>query len=363
MSEQLVNYTCPSCTGPLQFDGALGKLKCDYCGSSFSVAEIEDIFAKEVESASTVVNDPDWDLTMFGNWTAEEAARLRAYNCPSCSAQLVVDDTTAATSCPYCGNPTVVPAQLSGMLKPDFIIPFKLDKRQAIAALQRHYGGKRFLPNSFVAGNHIEEVKGIYVPFWLFDAHVFANMSFNATRVSTRRSGNEEITTTEHYRVTRAGELSFDGVPVDGSSKMPDAHMDAVEPFNYKELTGFTTAYLPGFLADRYDVTAEESSKRANERIRTSAFDSLAATVRGYSSVTRKQSNASITPGQVRYVLMPVWTLSTKWNGTNYFFAMNGQTGKLVGDLPIDKGKYWKSFLSIAGIGTLLLFILLEFIL
>ncbi|MCL2547844.1 MAG: hypothetical protein FWE76_01610 [Symbiobacteriaceae bacterium] len=359
MSEQLVNYQCPSCTGPLHFDGATGKLKCDYCGSLFTVAEIEQYYAQQVEAAAEVVDqDPDWDLTMFGNWSAEEAAHLRAYNCPSCSAQLICDENTAATSCPYCGNPTVVPGQFTGMLKPDFVLPFKLDKRQAIAALRKHYEGKRFLPNSFAANNHIQEITGIYVPFWLFDASVRGRALFDATRVSTSRSGNEEITSTDHYRVTRGGEISFENVPVDGSSKMPDAHMDAIEPFDFRDLKGFTTAYLPGFLADRYDVSAEESSLRANERIRNSTFDALAATVNGYSTVTRRQSNAQISAGQVRYVLMPVWTLSTKWNGKNFLFAMNGQTGKLIGDLPIDYGKYWQSFFGIAGVLMLIFYVL-----
>ena len=195
---------------------------------------------------------------------------MRAYSCPSCGAELICDESTAATSCPYCGNPTVVPGQFSGQLKPDFIIPFKLSKEDAVKALKNHYKGKILLPKSFTQENHVQKIQGVYVPFWMFDGEAEGDACYEATRSHTYRSGDYEITKTEHYDVYRAGFLSFEKIPADASSKMPDDHMDSIEPYDYQELKPFSTAYLPGFLADKFDVTVEQCLQRADQRCEAS---------------------------------------------------------------------------------------------
>jgi DNA-directed RNA polymerase subunit RPC12/RpoP len=349
MPAQVTNYQCPNCTGPLHFAGESGLLECDYCSTQFEVSVIEQLYADKEQAAASAGTEPQWDMSMVGGgWSAEEAANMRGYKCPSCSAEIICDANTAATSCPYCNNPTVVPGQFSGQLKPDCVLPFKLDKNAAIAALKNYYKGKKFLPKSFADTNHIEEIKGIYVPFWLFDGESEAVMRFRATKVRKFRQGDNEVTETEHWRVMRQGNVAFEKVPVDGSSKMPDAHMDAIEPFDYRELKPFSSAYLPGFLADKYDVDAQECSKRANERIIASTEYSFASTITGYVTLEREFSKINVKKGDVRYALMPVWLLSTKWGGADHLFAMNGQTGKLIGDLPVDKGLYWGWFAKIA---------------
>ena len=349
MAPQVVNYQCPNCTGPLHFIAQSGQLECDYCGSKFDVAVVQQLYADKEQEAASAGTAPRWDVSAAGGaWSAEEAAHLRAYSCPSCAAELICDDTTAATSCPYCGNPTVVPGQLSGQLKPDYVIPFRLDKDAAIEALKKYYKGKKLLPKAFGAANHIEEVKGIYVPFWLFDGESNAAMRFRGTKVKTYTLGEYRVTETDHYRVTRECEVAFEKVPVDGSSKMPNAHMDAIEPFHYGELKPFSTAYLPGFLADKYDEDAEACSVRANDRILATTERALAATAGGYSTLTREYSSINLKKGDIHYALLPVWMLSTKWKGRDFLFAMNGQTGKLIGDLPVDKARYWGWFMGIA---------------
>ena len=361
MPNMVTNYQCPACTGPLHFVGQSGKLECDYCGSRYDVEEIEALYKDKEAAAATAFAEggeaqaaqqagESWDTSAAGSQWGAEAAGMRAYNCPRCGAELICDATTAASSCPYCGNPTVVPGQFGGTLKPDFIIPFRLDKNAAVEALTKHYTGKgkRFLPKTFADKNHIEEVQGVYVPFWLFDGKAEADIRFKATRSHTRREGKYQVTTTEHFDVRRAGGLSFEKVPVDASVRMPDDHMDSIEPYDYKELKSFSTAYLPGFLADRYDVSAEESSERADRRCENSAIRALENTVTGYETVIRQSTNVALRRGKVHYALLPVWMLNTRWNDKDFLFAMNGQTGKMVGDLPVDKGRYWRMFLSVA---------------
>ena len=273
---------------------------------------------------------------------------MKAYSCPSCGAELICDASTAATSCPYCGNPTVVPGQFSGALKPDFVIPFKLSREDAVAALKKHYKGKPLLPKAFTNGNHIEEIKGIYVPFWMFDGQAEGSVDYEGRVIHVYKSGDYEITETAHYDVRRGGSIAFEKVPVDASSKMPDDHMDSIEPYNYEELKPFSTAYLPGFLADKYDVTVEQSRERADGRCTASLEGALRRTTTEYTSCTPRQKNIHLNRGKVHYALLPVWMLHTKWNGKDFLFAMNGQTGKLVGDLPTDMGKFWAYFAAIA---------------
>lgn len=348
MATEVTNYQCPSCTGPLHFSSDSGMLACDYCGESFDIATIERLYADKEQAAANAVSEPEWDFAM-GEWSEEEAEHMRAYNCPSCGAQIICDDTTAATSCPYCNNPTVVPGQFAGMLKPDFVIPFKMDKDAAQAALKKHYKGKKLLPKSFSAENKVENLKGVYVPFWLFDGVSDADIRYHATKKHSHTEGDERVTVTENYRVARRGNIAFMKVPVDGSTKMPDAHMEAIEPYDYSALVPFSSAYLPGFMADKYDVKADVCSDRANERIRTSTTNALRKTVTGYDSVNTEASVINIDAGEVKYALLPVWMLNTKWKGKDFLFAMNGQTGKLIGDLPVDWGKF---FAWLAGISV-----------
>ena len=156
----------------------------------------------------------------------------------------------------------------------------------------------------------------------------------------------------------RAGSLGFCRVPVDGSSKIEDALMESIEPFNFNDAVDFQTAYLSGFFADKYDVNADQSVERANQRIRTSTEQAFASTVTGYNTVLPVSTNIQLKNTSYKYALFPVWLLTTSWNGQKYTFAMNGQTGKMVGDLPMDKGLFWKWFCGLTGAVTAVVFAL-----
>ena len=126
--------------------------------------------------------------------------------------------------------------------------------------------------------------------------------------------------------------------------------MDSIEPYDYEELKNFSTAYLPGFLADKYDVSVEESRERADERCMGTLDAAFRGSVKGYDTCTRKAGSTDLVRGKVHYALMPVWMLNTRWRGKDFLFAMNGQTGKLVGDLPFSWGKFWGMFAGIAAL-------------
>ena len=363
MPTQVTNYQCPACTGPLHFSAETGKLTCEYCGSAYDVAEIEALYAqKEAEAAAAkeaadakaeaakadADDDGGWDTSGLSSDWGADADGLRVYGCPSCGAELICDETTAATSCPYCGNPTVVPGQFSGALKPEFVLPFRMTKDDAVRALRAHYRGKPFLPRSFTAGNHIEEIQGVYVPFWLYDGRMEARGAYKAEISESHREGDYNVTTTRHFDVARVGDADFVRVPVDGSSKMPDAHMDAIEPFDYSDLKPFSTAYLPGFLADRYDEDDKKCAARVLTRMKNSTAAALHDTLGGYTGVQTLSEQIDPRTLEPHYALLPVWMLHTRWKEQDFLFAMNGQTGKLIGDLPVDKGRVAAWFAGIS---------------
>lgn len=385
MPTQVTNYQCPACTGPLHYSAKSGKLACDYCGSSFDVAGIEALYARKeaeaaaakqaadakaeaaqaakAEAAEAAAASGGWDTSDLSRDWGAEADGLRVYSCPSCGAELICDQSTAATACPYCGNPAIVPGQFSGALRPDYILPFRLSKDDAVQALRAHYKGKPFLPRSFTSANHIEQIQGVYVPFWLFDGGAEGAASYRASNTNVFETGDYEITETRHYHVVRAGSLAFEKIPVDASSKMPDDHMDSIEPFDYAQLRPFSTAYLPGYLADKYDVTIDDSRDRADTRCRETLAQALRDTVTGYGACVTEREDIALRRGKVHYALLPVWMLSTKWRGQDFLFAMNGQTGKLVGDLPTDRGRFWGMFAAIAAPLTVALTAILQFLL
>ncbi|MCR5135910.1 MAG: hypothetical protein K6C12_02260 [Oscillospiraceae bacterium] len=356
MASKLTNYQCPSCTGPLRYDGTIGRLQCDYCGSSFATEEIEHLYQEQLQHAEQAAAEEvaaaihaaeQAQPEESADWDGENEG-MRLYNCPSCGAELVFDSTTAATSCPYCGNPTVVPSQFHGMLRPDYILPFHISREEALKSLKEYYRGKPLLPKRFADANHLEEIKGVYVPFWLFDGRAVGDMSYRATRVHTVQHGNEMITTTEYYDVRRAGSVAFTRIPADGSRKMPDELMDSIEPFDFSDLKPFSTAYMPGYMADIYDVDDRESFERARTRGENTAERIFDSSVSGYATVTPTGRNMKLLRERTAYALLPVWMLSTKWNGKNFIFAMNGQTGRFVGDLPVSSGRYFAWFAGIA---------------
>ena len=377
MATKITNYQCPACTGPLHFSAGSGKLECEFCGSSFEVAEIEKLYEEkekaaaaaleaeempdkapeEAPKAETVSEDDLPEAEDLNTDWGEDAGKMRAYLCPSCGAELICEQTTAATACPYCGNPSVVPGQLSGALKPEFVLPFKVEKDAVVEALHKHYGKHNYyLPRLFRSENNIQKVQGVYVPFWLFDAQVSGLGKYDGQDSMTQRKGDYNVTTTMHYNVERGGTAKFDKVPVDASKKMPDNYMDSLEPFDYTQLKDFSTAYLPGFLADRFDVSAEEASPRMEARCKDTLEHLLRSDI-DHAVVVPESFQAKVDKKEAHYALLPVWMLTTKWRDKTYLFAMNGQTGKFVGELPTDNGLFWRNL----GILTLILTLVLRF--
>lgn len=331
-------------------------MKCPYCDTSFDVEtlkEYDDVLKSDADDDMKLNSDAG------GEWQDGETDGISVYICDSCGGEIIADNTTGASKCPFCGNPVVMTKQFSGDLRPDYVIPFKLDKNAAKENYYKHITGKKLLPKVFKDENHIDEIKGVYVPFWLFDADVSANMRYKATRFRTWRDRNYIYKETSYFSVMRSGKLRFENVPADGSEKMANDLIESIEPYDFSDAVDFQTAYLSGFFANRYDVTADSSISRINERIKNSTQDIFASTVTGYATVFPEHSDLHIADSKAKYALFPVWILNTTYEGKNYKFAMNGQTGKFVGNLPVDKKAYRKWFLRFTAIYGAAVFLIL----
>ena len=346
---EIKEYKCPNCGGAVKFDSSTQNLKCPFCDTEFAITALED-YQKEL-AAATAEDSFGWEAEKAGkDWDAGELDELAQGSCPSCGAELLGDKNTVAMVCPCCGNAQIVQRRLTGVLKPDYVIPFKLEKKIAVEALKNFYQGKRLLPDLFREENRVNSIQGLYVPFWLFDARAQGRIRYKASRAQIWSDNNYNYTKTDYYSVVREGNINFEKVPVDGSEKMDDSFMDAIEPFNYTDLIDFQTAFLSGYLAEKYDVDADKCKERAGQRIKATVETEFAKSVTGYASVTTESSTVDVADGKVSYSLFPVWILNTKYQKEQYLFLMNGQTGRLIGKLPCDPGKSWTYRLMFTGI-------------
>ena len=356
-------YKCPSCGGNLVFSSDTQKLRCPSCENEIDMETIQQ-YAEIVESVEEQADTFEWEEKTQGSqgeWALKEKDGRKFYTCPSCGGDVDADETTAATKCPYCDSPVILPGQVSGEFQPDLIIPFQLNKDDVKTVLKEHCKGKKLLPRGFQSEHNIKKITGIYVPFWLFSCRAKGSIIYDAEKIKQWRDDYNEFTQKDLYLVTREGDIFFEHVPVDGSAEMDDAYMEAIEPFGLEKAVPFEEGYLSGYKAFKYDVPKEECRRRAEDRIRNSFEDIINQSIdrKEYSTIKQKSCRLVCKNGKVKYSLMPVWLLDVKYKDRTYRFAVNGQTGKLSGDLPVDRGLYWKYALSVFAGSSVIIYLLM----
>lgn len=313
----VLQYKCPNCGSDMHFDSVSGKLSCDSCGRKDAIEDFADDLIKE-------------------NFEPDEA---REYKCNNCGGVVITDADTTATTCCFCGASVVLGDRLSGILMPAKVIPFTINKDQAREAFEKWTKKGKLAPNSFKQANRIKKITGIYVPFWLYDLNSRAKVSARATKVRRYSRGDYDYTETKHYDVYRDLNIDFLKVPVDASEKMDDRIMDLLEPYDYSDLKKFKTPYLAGYLAEKYNFDDTELLPRVKGKVAPSIEAYISSTINGYSSVSYRDKQVNTKNRQSDYVLFPVWMVYYDHEKSEHTFAMNGQTGKLVGKPPISKGK------------------------
>ena len=335
---EAVEYKCPNCNADLKFNPQSQKLDCEYCLSSFTVDEIKQICANTENSIPPEAVQLKED---FENNT-------HLYRCKSCGAEIMADSEQTALFCYYCHNPVILSGKMGGEFKPDKVIAFKLTKENAIASFENWVKKRWFVPSDFKSEQQVEKLTGLYVPFWLADCHVNADYRAIGKQIRSWTSGSYRYTETKEFRVIRQGNLVTRGIPADGETKIEDLLMEAIEPFDYRELKDFSMSYLSGFYADKYDVDKAAVFPRIRVRSTQACTSLINSTISGYASVIPSVQQYNITNTDWNYTMLPVWFLSYNYKGRVYEFAVNGQTGKLAGTPPLSKGKL---ALFCAGVG------------
>jgi len=319
---------CLTCGGDLKFNPTLQKFKCEWCDAEFAEKDLGD-GSSEASSVSEAIQSVE----------SMDNPDIKVYRCSYCGAEVVTDAVTAATFCVYCQRPVTVGSQLSGEFKPSKLIPFKNTKDEALSAFKNYLKGKRFLPNAYKDDQNIEKLSGLYIPFWLYNGDVGFEVRGEGDIVTTSEKNGVQETKTEIYGIAREGVIKIKRIPVDASSKTPDDVMDSIEPFDFSQLTNFSTNYLSGFLAERYDEDSTKSYERAKVRFEGSAENTVKKSLDKYSEVRRKVDKKRVDNVKSIYALLPIWILYSQFQNKKYIYAMNGQTGKITGDLPVDGGK------------------------
>ena len=340
----LTEYECPACGGAMEFSAQAQMLSCPFCDTKIKVADYKAPRKEE--------QDKDAKADSNG-WKPEELSGMVVYSCQSCGGEIIASENEGSLTCPFCSNNVVVKEKFSGDLRPDYVIPFKHDKKEAMKAYEKYVSGKLLLPKVFYERNHIDKIRGIYIPYWLFDGTVDADYTFDATRVRCWSDSSYDYTETKHYSVTRAGTESFTKVPHDASKEMPDDLMESIEPFDFKEAVPFNGGYLAGYLANRYDVEVSEAEPHAITRMKDSVDADIRSTVSNYDTAIARTSDQNARGISHKYALYPVWLLNTTFNGKPYLFAMNGQSGKFVGNLPVSVPKALALFFGSTTCATL----------
>lgn len=329
----VVDYKCPNCGSGMVFDSESGMLSCHSCGKKEDIRSIPDPLGKRV----------------FAEGEAQE------YHCNSCGAVIMTEAETAATVCSFCSSAVVLGDRLTGKLAPAMVIPFSISKEEAMNAFRKWCKNGLLTPSGFMTADRIKSITGMYVPFWLYELHNKVDVFGHATKVRTYTKGDYRYTETQHFEVYRRMILNYSGVPIDASEKMNDELMDKLEPFPYDQLKGFKTPYLAGYIAEKYSYNDHELLPRAQDKISSYIESAISSSVSGYSSIsfTNKQIDTKVKNSD--YCLLPVWVVHYDYNKLEYTFAMNGQTGKVVGKPPISKAKVMAWFSGIAGVSFLTL--------
>lgn len=334
-------YTCLSCKAPLSFNPGLQKWKCDYCFNAYTLEDLEAAPSTTQTTEELHVEQPDLD----------------SYNCQNCGAELIADQSTAATFCLYCKSPTIIKARFSGKFLPTQVIPFKITKKEAESIYKKWIKGCLFAPDLFKNKQTIEEITGIYAPFWMYDTLMSGSIEGEGLNVSHWTSGDYNYTLTKYYRVVREGQVGYDNVPVDASVKLDDTLMLKIEPFDYSEMVPFNMQYMSGFMAERYDVSDEDAHGFMMSRVNTYVSQKFKSTVKQYQVFNQTQQHFKPESIHSEYVLLPIYLLNNKFNGKDHLFVVNGQTGKVVGQTPISRAKQGlfatALFLGISLIGIL----------
>ncbi|WP_313628802.1 TFIIB-type zinc ribbon-containing protein [Enterococcus italicus] len=342
----VITHKCPNCGGALTFEPSDQKFHCPFCLSIFTTDELSAF--EEKQKASQLVDETTSDQASDTQKTDSEqqepdANQMELYTCPSCGAEIVTDATTAATYCYFCHNPVVLTGRLSGKFLPSRVLPFAINKEKATQTFLQWAQKKWFVPKDFFNQAQVEKLTGVYFPYWAVSADAKGQLNGVGTSLRVWVLGDIEYTETKEYAVRRAGNLHFRDFIQNALSKNAQKKMvEGVQPFPLEKAVAFENQYLSGFQAEKRDIEYLDIQSSVHQELTDYGQSLLSDTVNGYTTFRTTNKQLSITKEDNQYVLLPVWLVTYQANDDKkktFYYAMNGQTGKTSGILPLSYGK------------------------
>lgn len=316
---------CSSCDGALEFNAQTGKMECRFCGNSY---------VPEQGNSSQKI------------FYKRETMECNIYACTSCGAQLAVNRVESSSFCAYCGQPTIVFSRVSQELKPDYIIPFRITKEQAFNIVRQRFAKGAVVPKA-IKEFKIEKMRGIYIPYFIYD------IVYRDTKTLTGEVDYAVAKSKKYY--IRQAEGEFKGIVYDASKQLNDELAIRLEPYDLGGVKPFAPEYLSGFYADKYDLDWQEVEAYGAARAKQFFDIEMKKSVKADSVYLLNLGKPSYEFQKIQYALMPVWFITFRYKNEPYTILINGQTGKMVGSVPIDAGNLWTVFfaslfgISIAG--------------
>lgn len=367
---------CPKCDGALEYNPAYDKMECPYCGSAFTTHEamahqrLHDNAVKmtpmsdaaqgnsgnpttppqteeAIRKIEKQVAENDGASVEYVNTTGnatQQTLECNIYTCTACGAELAVNGVEASTFCAYCGQPTIVFSRVSQELMPKWIIPFRIQKEQAVDGIREKLNKGLFVPRE-IKNFEVEKVRGIYVPYFLFDIYYY---DWQRLRGTVRRGKNN---VTKYF--IREAECDFKKLTCDASKQLNDESSQRLEPFDLRVIKPFEAGYLSGFYADRYDMTDKQLAGVAIGRSKE-LFDAEIKKTISASGIHIVENNPKYQIKNAEYALLPAWFLTFRYKNEPYTMLVNGQTGKVVGAVPFDKAKLTSMFVVLAVISSII---------
>lgn len=355
---------CPNCGGRIDFDPSRQVAACRSCGSEFRPEELGEELPADMQGTGNgdegqprrhaVTGEDFFEQVEWHADTDDPMASMTRYSCSSCAAEIVADASAVATECPYCGNALVMAGDAGEVECPRDVIPFSLSREDAQKAIAEHLRARPYLPVSFSEKATLEHVRSVYVPYYRCDMHAEVDWVY----ADLERVGGHHRDPIWRLR-RRCGEIDFAGIPVDGSSKFPDAYMDVLAPFPFDEAEPLSAAYLAGHLAEIPDESAEDTLARVSSLVELGTVAPMHRVLEenGHQVYVCDHLCHISETGHV-VTLVPVWVMHYEYEGRNLLVCVNGVTGKCVSDLPISKPRTIPAYAAAALVASPILLML-----
>lgn len=316
---------CPKCGGELNFSVESQSVVCPFCRNMFNPKELN-IKAKVASERKKIEIEPD------GNHFEG-----KSYNCSQCGATLLTFDETAITFCSYCGSQSMIESKMIVQNNPDFIIPFKMTREECINNYKKLLKKAHFIPKYMQDDLVVDKFRGIFMPYCIYKTTYKGELSNNGSKYS-HRSGDYDIY--DDYEILADVDATYDGMSYDLLSKFYDCYSNAI-PFDFNKKEDFNTNFLIGFYADTMDVDKTIYDKIA-ENISSNDSKRFLYARKEYRKYGCKNPMIRLSVSDRKIGMFPVYFLAirTKDNKHVHYAVINGQTGKIAADLPIDFKKY-----------------------